>query len=262
MKAEGIPTFVQKSRIFPTIFQIRGDQLAISITRHSGGFDEQVIDLRTVDPNYQPLAVRLDRLVAIYGTIAVLSAAVVWGLWQLTSYVPFVPRETFLHFFLWPSLFFAIAFAQSIQSSRRMEYYVFNNQWKKPAFRIICERSQRDECAAFISILVARIELAQSGLPGDERARLLAQFEAETPLPARPVFNTRWKWSIAFGALATGLPPIPGLVEASGGWAFPVVFVLCAWGLCLSVYSFLGKEPGRWWSLLGAALSLVPPFFY
>ncbi|HWA24935.1 MAG TPA: hypothetical protein VG734_04600 [Lacunisphaera sp.] len=264
MKPEVVPTFVQNSRIHRTIYQIRGNELAISVLNPRGnGFSEFLVDLRTVDSNYQPRAVRLYLLVLIPGAVAVLSGLVIWGLMQAwgLKQLAVVPREVMVHFLLWPAIIFAMSLAFAIRGTRRVEYYQFLNQWKRPAFQIICEREQRAECAAFISALVAHIELAQSDLPEAERRSLLERVAAETHEQPAPATNGwRWKLSLGCGALAAGLPLWPG--SAGDTSLVVILFPLCALGLIATWLSFAKREPGRWWSLAGAALALFPPFFY
>lgn len=248
-----VPTFVQKSRINEVIFQIRDGRLFISERKLFGKFQDRDLDLRWVDPDYKPGIARNHTAVIISLLLAIISGAVVWG--ALSQSV--IPREAALYAVQWPAVFFAAFLASAIRWSRRIEYYTFSNRAGHPVLIIFREPNQSEECAAFITTLVAQIEIAQGDLSAEEQARLLHSVGADrsfTP-PAMPGLAL-WKISIVLGALAAGLPLIPGLN------LFVFIFPLCVGGVVLSVFSFTTNEPWRWWSVLGAILSMIPPFFY
>jgi hypothetical protein len=253
-----IPTFIQNSRINQVIFQIRHGSLHVSARWIGGRFTDYVVDLRTLDPDYQPRFTRSYALLGVPLVTMLLCGVAIWGLLHQTL----VPQEAAAHFYSWPIFGFAGSLIAAIRGSRRIEYYQFNNHWGKSALVIVREPQQADECAAFIATLVAHIELAQSNLPKEERAKLLARFELDS---ANPVVQAPapdlWKASVALGALASLLPWVPNINYYFLDFLFPIIFTLCLGGAALCVFSFLNNEPRRWFSALGLALSLIPPFF-
>lgn len=259
MKPGPIPTFVQNSRVGRTYFQIRERTLSVSSHVADSGFAESSFDLRTIDPDYKPQVLRLHTLLIIPGIAAVLSFFVVWGLMQIEA----LPRFAVIYFIQWPAIVFAVALALAIRGSRRIEYFVFRDYWKRDAFTIVCERAQREECAAFISTLVETIEVLQADIPVEQRAQELQRIGRESPTEnAGRRRWAMWKLSITCGALVAGTPWIPGVGQYFYQELFVVFLALCVGGVALSYFSFDQREPGRWWSLLGAGLAIVPIFLY
>lgn len=252
------PTFIQDSRLGRVIFQIRDGCLFIS-SQHFGRQIEDRVDLRSLTSNYEARAVRLYSWLVICLAGCLLCAVVMWGLWRQTT----VPRDALLIFGTWAAMSFGVCLLGAIRATPRLFFYVFSNQWGNPALNLIRESRQAAECDAFVAELVAHIELAQSGLDQAARVRLLSELDTivDESLGQAPDAD-KWKLSIGLGVLAVGLPAFPGLVEYSAGLLFPLIFLFCVGGMGFSYYSFLRKEPQRWWSLLGGALSLIPPIFY
>lgn len=254
-----IPTFVQRSRLGKKIFQIRDGVLEVTAYRLGAKFGEHRFDLQTLDPDYQPRTGRLHVLLIFGGVGLVLALAVLWGLYNQT----FIPREALTYFYYWPASMLAVSLAWVVYGTRRVEYYVFCNHWKKPVFDIVRESGQADECARFILALVEHIKLAQSELPAAER-QIRAQAITRELLPSAPPPPAwrKWKLSILCGSLACVLPLIPGLVDLIHPFLLLIVFGLCAGGVAWCYFSFDAREPRRWWSLVGAGLSVIPVFFY
>jgi len=254
-----IPTFVQRSRLGKKIFQIRNGVLEISTSRLSTGFAEHRFDLQTLDPDYQPRTGRLHILLILGGVGLVLSLAVLWGLQNQTV----IPREAVPYFSYWPGMMLAVSLGWVVYGTRRVEYYVFCNHWKKPAFDIVREPAQTEECTRFILALVEHIKLAQSDLPAAERQTRAQAITSELLLVAPPPpIRRKWKLSILCGVLACGLPLIPGLANLIDPLLELIVFALCAGSAAWCYFSFDAREPHRWWSLVGAGLSAIPVFFY
>lgn len=160
----------------------------------------------------------------------------------------------------WPGYILVLALIAGSVWIPRFVFFVFKDQWGKPALRIICERSQQAECRAFVAELVAAIENPVVGLEPD-------QAMAPVDLPAdRGVTvgksNWRWKLSLLMGGLAAGLPLWQSFMHGIGPFAFFLIFLLSFGGLVIGAWSFLQKERSRYWALCGILLSLIPPFFY
>lgn len=254
-----IPTFIQSSRFGRVIFQIRDGFLYVSERNFRRNFAESRLDLRSLDPNYTPRIIRLYALLIIPLVLALLCAVAIWGLFHQH----FLPGEAMPFFYQWPVVGFVGSLIAAIRGTRRVEYYEFSNQWGKPVLNIIRERKQSADCTAFILTLVAQIELVKSDLPREEQAKLLRQWPDENiKTPGLELSSDWWKSSIMLGALATGIPLVPHAENYLAGLLFPIVFLICVGGAGLSVFSFLAKEPKRWWSTVGFVLSLIPVCFY
>lgn len=252
-----IPTFIQNSRINQVIYQIRDGQLWISERELLGKFKDRGLDLRWVDPDYRPCITRDYWMLVVPLVLAALCGAALWGGYRQTL----IPVEATFYVLQWPAIGLAVFLAAAIRGSRRIEYYQFNNRAGKPVLSIIREPAQAEECAGFITTLVAHIEVAQADLTSEQRTKLLSNVGADIPFtPAAIPSVAQWKISITLGMLASGLPLVPNLDNHLP--LFPIVFVLCFVGAVSSVYSFMANEPKRWWSVAGLVLSLIPPFFY
>lgn len=248
-----IPTFVQKSRINEAIFQIRDGRLLISERKLFGKFQDRELDLRWLDPDYKPGIARNHTAVIVSLLLAMVAGGATWGVLQQTV----MPREATFYAIQWPAMFFVAFLASAIRWSRRIEYYGFNNKAGRLVLVIFREPQQAAECAAFIATLVAQIEIAQGDLSPEEKSRILQSIGADRSFtPPAPAAVALWKISIVLGALAAGLPLVPAFA------VFIFVFPLCVGGMVLCVFSFTTNEPHRWWSLIGGALSLIPPLFY
>lgn len=254
-----ISTFVQNSRVGRAYFQIRDGTLSVSSRVPGSGFAETSFDLRTIDPDYEPQVVRLHALLIIPGIAAVLSLGVVWGFMQISA----IPRGAVVYFVQWPAVVFAVALALAIRGSRRVEYFVFHDHWKRRAFTIICEREQREECAAFISTLVETIEVLQADLPVEQRTREFQRIGRDNHTEGAAKRRVAlWKLSITRGALVTGTAWIPVVGQYFYEDLFVIFLALCVGGVALCYFSFDQREPRRWWSLLGAGLAIIPIFLY
>ncbi|HVU17983.1 MAG TPA: hypothetical protein VHD32_13740 [Candidatus Didemnitutus sp.] len=250
--------FIQESHLGRVIFELRDDALSFSQRRFGRRIEGQ-IPLRRLAPECETRAISPTRPLTISLIGAFLSGGLAWGIVQSPS----IPAGAAAYLAEWPGIVCVICIVRAIRWSRRIEYYRFNNIWKRPVLHIIREKAQAAECDAFVAALIRQIELAESDLSPDERAALLAEArEMPATQSASGLVLSRWKGSIALGILACLLPLPPPIRAGFGGLLLPVVIVLCAGGASLSVFSFLSKERGRWFGLIGLLLSLVPPAFY
>ena len=254
-----VPTFIQNSRIGRVIYQIRDGHLQISASKFGRGFNECRLALRSLNPNYTPRFVRLYALLVIPFVLALLCGVVIRGLFHQTL----IRQEALIYIYQWPVTFGVVFLILAIRGIRRVEFFEFRNHWGKPVLHIIRERKQAAECAAFITVLVAHIELAQSDLPPEERTKLLRQLvDDSTGASGLRPGQDKWKVSIGLGVLAVVFPLVPAVNYSSDPSLFPIIFLLCVGGAGFSIFSFLAKEPRRWWSVLGLVLSLIPAYFY
>lgn len=252
-----VPTFVQKSRINQIIYQIRDDWLQVSARGLVGRFTDYGFELRRIDPNYEPRITRNYLLLIIPLIILALCLVAIWGLMHQSS----LPEGSPVLFYQWPVTWGVLSLFAAIRGSRRIEYYQFKNRAGRPILSIIREREQAKECAAFITTLIAHIEIAQADVTPEERTKMFRSLGSESfvGLDAEPGLDL-WKVSIALGVLASGLPLVPRLDYYLP--LFLIVFPLCVGAAALCVFSFTTKESKRWWSVIGLVLSLVPPLFY
>jgi hypothetical protein len=253
------PTFIQESRLGRAIFQIRDGALYISLARLSGGFNELHFDLRSLDPKYKPVAVRLNFQLLVSGVVLFLCSFALWGLYQQSL----IPQEALGYFRQWPVYGIVLSLIMAIRASSRVECFLFSDHWGKPKFFIVRERRQTVECEAFIDALIAHIGIAQSSLPGNEREAVLRKLSLEeVAAPQTELDVPYWKLSLVLGILAASIPWIPNLAYYFVGLEFMLVFSLCVGGAVFCAFSYTTNESNRHWSLLGLILSLIPPFFY
>lgn len=256
-----IPTFYQKSRIGRIAYQIRDHVLYISAfpERANSPRREYKLDLRRVDTNYTPKVTREYWLLIFPAITLLLFTAGIWFLRRQTL----IPQYPLFYFYEVLAVGFVTSLVLAIRGSRRIEYYEFKDHWGKPLLNLVCEPEQRADCTAFIQELVVRADLARSDTPPEERVRLLALLDRE-PKPASTVEASlpRWSLAIVLGALAAGIPLLPGASLDVDPSIIVLIFPLCIGSLAGCYFSFQAKEPKRWWGVLGATLALLPPFFY
>lgn len=254
-----VPTFVQKSRINQVIYQIRDGRLLISERQLLGKFQDRELDLSRLDPDYQPGIARNYTALIIFLVLAALCGTLTWaGMRQ-----SLIPQGAAIYVLQWPAIAFVVFLSAAIKWSRRIEYYRFSNRSGHSVLVIIREREQAAECAAFITTLVAQIEIAQSDVSPEERSKRLRALGADRSYsPAETPGIVLWQMSITCGVLAAGVPWLPNIHNYLGGLLIPLVILLSTGGAALSVFSFLGKEGRRWWSIIGLVLALIPPVFY
>jgi hypothetical protein len=251
-----VTTFTQDSRLGRRIYQIREDALFISVPRAKGGFDEYRADLRGLDPEYQRRVTRDWALLTVPGSTLVFALAALLLLKRAE-----LPEGAVPYFTHWPLILAASSLILVIKGLRRTESYLFKDYAGRPAVAIIREPEQAGECADFIAGLVAHIGIAQANLTATERARTLQALDRELSPMARAGREVPlWLLALVFGMLAAGVPWLPG--AAGDPSLFFIIFPLCVCGVAAGYFSFMKREPRRWWGVLGALLSLVPPFFY
>ena len=253
------PIFNQKSRLGQVVFEIRDGTLLLSSRILRGPFTERRFELKRLSPDYKPQITRHYTLVVVPLIFAFICAAAIWKLIHQTT----LSDDVTPGLYLYPILGLVAALFGAIRGSRSIEYYQFYTTAGQPAFPIIREREQAQECAAFIVALVTHIESSKSGsLPSAETIRRIREEQSVAQLGDSSPRRDFWQISIACGAFAAALPWLPNAYYYFSGFLFPMVFWLCVGGVVLSVFSFLRNESHRWWSVIGFILSLVPPLFY
>ncbi len=253
------PIFNQKSRIGQVIFEVRDGDIRLSSRIFRGPFTEHSIALNRLSPDYKPQVTRNHALVIVPLVFAFICAAALWKLMHQTV----LPEGAGPGLSFYPIIGLIVSLFGAVRGSRRIEYYQFYTTAGQPAFSIVREREQAQECAAFITALVAQIEFARSGVTPDlsiVRSVRTDQDAARTgdATPRRDL----WQISIACGVFAAGLPWLPNVNYYFADFLFPLVFWLCVGGVSLCAFSFARNEARRWWSVLGAILALIPPLFY
>lgn len=158
---------------------------------------------------------------------------------------------------MFPVMFICTGLWAAVRGIPPVVFYEFLDLSGKSVLHVIRERKQAEECDAFVAALVLRIEMAIHGLPSGEFSRSLAGLKPSQASAAR-INQDRWLASIVLGGLGAVIPMVPGYDFT----AEPFIILLCTGGAALGVFSFLAKEPRRWFAVLGIVLSLIPPYFY
>lgn len=253
-----IPTFIQKTRINEVIYQIQGDELHVSARSLTGGFKESRLRLHDLNPDYLTRSTRnYALLLAPLFPLLVCSFLLVSWMRQTS-----LPEEVTEHFVLAPAIGFATSLAAVIRGIRRINYILFNSTAGTPMLSIIREPEQAEECAGFVATLVAHIQITQANLSPGAKRDLLRSFSSDKDRVLSAPNQELWAASLVLGLLASGLPWIPAIRHSSVIPLFPIIFLLCCGATAFCIYSFMHKEPGRWWSVLGLIAGLIPPIFY
>lgn len=235
--------FILRSRFGRSIFELHPETLEITSALF-GTRARAEIPLSTISPHYEIAAAGHLRAIGFL-TILILVCILVVRLIFAQSVMPH-------DIAMYPA---AIALALAWAATRlipRSEFFIFCDHWKRPLFTILREREQAAECEEFIHALLDHLE-GRGVLP--ENPERLAEAE-------RPPQNL-WKIALGCGALAALVPPLlQGRVQHAETVLLPAVIATCGCGVAACVYSFMRAERRRWWSLVGAALCLLPPLFY
>ena len=234
------------------IFEIEGEYLHIN-GRYMGAKVRKRVLLRSLDPDFD-YEIRRYLVPFVASMALVLIMAVLMRFILSTDYFPHVLA-------IWPGYGLGIALFGGLIWWPKFAFFVFSDQWGKPAVRLTCEGKQRGECEAFVAELVAAIEnpgLMLSPDPDVEEFEVEAIGETKT----EPKSNWRWLVSILMGSLAVGLPWLNWLMDVLGVLGFMMVFTFSVLGAVCGIWSFLYKEDMRYMAIYGVLLSLIPPFFY
>lgn len=234
------------------IFTLSDESLEASSMRLGRKLERQ-FDLRNLDPADVVQRVRLYRVLYIALAGVILCALCLWFAVH-SSWVPEEARTLLSYGPGWGLLLFL---ALAARFTPKIEVLTFSNNWGRPEFSVFRERKQVAECDAFIEKLLAAIARAQRR--GIDCIHYPDRFERAEGIP--PEAGIKAKWSIAFGAAATLLPWIPRLPLSPDG-LFIGVFGLSVSALLLAILAIINREEGRWWSLIGIILGLVPAILF
>lgn len=239
------------------IFEIRDGAVFVSVRRF-GRLRERRVSLSSLNLDYGTVAQRNHGAIVYSLGGVMLFGGISWALWHLRS----LPAGAGMLLLYLPTIALGLSLISLIRWCPRMEFYVFTNHWRRQALAIMRERAQGEACDEFVRKLVVSIEADQATTPPANLADLLAAQEGgvESSDGLAGGFQ-KWRASLAFGVMACALPLVPPAAHYLGALLFPLVFAFCVAAALFCVLSFAAKEPRRWWSLLGLASSLVPPFF-
>lgn len=233
--------FIQRARLGRQIFVLRDDELEIG----ASGRPTQTIPLRALSGEYAVGSEQfLFAVVVLLGGAAGLAAVAIWmsrvgaGL-NLLAYYP-----------AGAAVMMALTGARLV---RRLEFFEFSDRRGNPAFRVVREPEQREECEAFVRDLLHRIETADAG-PEVVRGAAEPDFGDGVDPPA----EWRWQAAIAAGALTLGFPLVALAVPALEPMVFFVVLGSAAGSGSAAWFAFAAQERRRWWALAGVALAAVP----
>jgi len=248
--------FIQNSRIGRKLFLLKDDYIEVALTVR-GGKQQERISLKTVDREYERIARRFPVLVVI---------PLVFGGLCLWIVQAILTQETLPHpFGIYPGLFALSFLSAAVRGIPKIDTFQFYNHWKRPIFYIVRERKQAEECDSFVAELVRRIQSAEDGVRsppdthqnGNVKVGLSAN-NVEVLLAG----EHRWKASIVLGALSAGLPWLTQITHVFDDCLFMLIFAATVGGIGFCVLSLQVKERFRFFSVVGAALSLVAPLLY
>ena len=255
-------TFIERSRIGKTIYMLREDHLDISRDRF-GDRGENRISLRQLSGECA-LGARRIHVWTLIGVVV--ACACIWLLGHMLSQTV-IPMGAAIHVIGYILMTLVVFVGVAFNGVRRVEYWILYDLWKKPIITIVREKSQAEECDAFIAAILQRIEELDAGVvidskPADHRAQI-----SSVSLPtgeASGVEAASGKWwlgSIVSGAMAVGYPILFSRIPEFSASVFYMSFGGSAVGIFLAVRSFQLQERLRFLSLLGIALSAVPIIF-
>ena len=246
-------TFIQNSRIGRCSYQVRNDQIEVSWL--TGKRTDRAFPLQTLSPEYSRGSRQFLHLFFVPGFALITGGGVM---------VFILGQDTVPHGFALYPLMVAVAGAWGlVRATRRTEYFQFYDQWKKPAFFIVREKAQAQECDCYVRLLLDEIERANRG----EKVAQTKESPVSTvflPNPQDSCFSgeIRWQISLVMGGLAVGVPLIPKSSEYLGDLLFVQTVVCSLAGLVCAFLSYQSKERYRHVALVGAALSLLATFIY
>lgn len=249
-------TFLQNSRIGRNYYRLKPDCIEISLLWWRGG-DRRFL-LRSISLDYSRGAHRFHYLYIIPGIVAALALSFI----TLVLSQDVMPHTIIIH----ASFFLIGGVVGVIRGVPRVEYFQFYDHWRRPMFYIVREGANAEECDDFVREFLDRVERAHNEETHVEMAASpLAPVSAVHLPSAHDAYfsgEIKWQFAIVFGVLAAGLPLVPRLDASLAGLLFMIVFGCTLGGLVMAVLSYQAKERWRHLSLVGAVLSLIPPFFY
>lgn len=244
--------FIQRSRVETVIYTLSDESLQASC-KHLGRKLERHFNLRSLDPAYAIQRVRLYRVLYFALAGVILCASCLW----FAVHSNWVPEGARLLLSYAPGLGLLSFLALAVIYTPKIEVLTFKNHWGKTEFSVFREQKQLTECDAFIAKLLAGIARVQKR--GVEGIQYPERFDRLEGIP--PGVAIKAKLSIAFGAAATLLPWVPQLSSSPDG-LFIGVFGFSVGALLLAFLTMSNREHGRWWSLIGVVLGLIPVFLY
>lgn len=250
--------FIQRSRFGRTIFVLRSDMLEVS-SHLLGHKSIHHIPLRSISPDYELSSRSLIRGVIIWGAAAAICFALFFLVlfrWQLPGAVAHYPAYGGV---------FCLLLA--LQFLPRLEYFTFTDHWHRELFSILREKTQADECDAFVCDLLDRIELigGDASAGRSETAPPKRNFVSAVKVPgdAEPRRkDSRWRLSMAMGLISLTFPIAALWLSHLDPFTLPVVVASSTIGICAGILSLKDREPRCFWSAVGILLCLIPLFFY
>lgn len=236
--------FIQRSRFGRSIFVLRRDTLEIT-SYLFGRKTKGTISLSSIDPDYELVARRFDTLIV---TPLIITGAC-FGLIRLILWQDLVPHLVALS----PAMLAILLIGIAVYNTRRLEYFTFRDQWKRPRFSILRERKQAEECDAFVRELLDRVEQIEQEQSANDPHQSDTQNSDRSQL-----IEVRWKQAIAAGVVAIGFPLLAQYIPELSQLSIPVVIAADTCGFIAGVSAFMRKEDKRYWALIGVTLCLVP----
>lgn len=248
--------FIQRSWTGRRIFQLRGDVLTISgsVLGVSGN---QVIPLRTINPDYQRHATRFGLLIVAPLILCGLSLA------AGTAILLYLPMAYMLS--IYAVIFFIAGAVAALRGVARTDFLVFLDQWDRPLFSMVRDEKQKATFDAFVFALLDRIERLDENVPpaadpshGPAQDGGIALSRPDHP-SARAEMSSYWRISLIAGALSSLFPGVVKIFPNLADLVLPVLLLASTGGLYWGITSLVTKEPRPLWAVLGMVLSLVGP---
>jgi len=241
-------TFIQNSRVGRCSYQLRNDHIEVS--KLTGKRIDLKFPLQTLSSEYSRGSRQFLHLFIAPGLALIIGVGV-------TVFI--LGQDTFPHnFAVYPLMLAVLGAWGVVRATPRTEYFQFYDQWKKPAFFIVREKAQAQECDAYVRLLLDEIERVNRGEKGaPTKAAPISTVFLPPPQDTYIAREIRWQISLIMGGLAVGVPLIPKASEYLGDLLF-IQFVVCSLtGLVCAFLSYQSKERFRHLALIGAALSLL-----
>lgn len=249
--------FIQRGRLGRTVFRLNGTQLEIDRWLF-GRRSQTSVPLSTFNGDYEIRAVRLHWLYLWPAFVATLAAGLVYFV------LPKIPENLPVHgLLIYPGIIFAAGFAGFVKGLRRVEFFLFFDQWKRPVVQVLREPGETSECDAFVSELLYRIEQTAAGLPivaGATGARPPLGAARLIPPPEAEHASTggrRWLFALISGSLAAAPLCIPPLTATAGEGLMLGLYILVVSAFAFAGLSYAHHERQRHRALIGVILAAL-----
>ncbi len=235
--------FIERSRLGKRIYELRDSSLTISGIRQFKKF-EKTIPLGFTSPNYVRARRRLHYLVQVP------IAKVCVGLLVLRVF-SFLPTGPYVYVAEIAGILIGVSLWQAILGIPPIEIVMFKNTNGRAQFDLVKEKKQAKEFEEFVAKLASTIR----GETGPASTGMLVSTAQDDEVSKPPSYFCIS--SLVVGSLWLEISHLEFWARFGGSDSF-VGFLISLLGAGLCLASFVRVEKLRFWSLVGAALTLVP----